>query len=442
LAIIYNLSIRSYRLATKGASLYSNKARQLVDGRKKLLTEIERAISQDPLYLTGKRYWFHCASAGEFEQARPLIEQVKERDPSAKIVVTFFSPSGYNLQKNYKLANFVFYLPFDTPRNVKRFLDSVKPDYAIFIKYEFWYNFLKGINKRGIPLYLVSANFISNQPFFKWWGGFFRKMLTFFTHIYVQDWGSRELLKNIKINAVSVCGDTRFDRVAKRAEERVEIAPLHYFSQKEGSGGRPPITLIAGSTYPKDEEMLLSFFDRFKENALGEVKMVIAPHNVDRESILSLKTLFARHKPLLYSNFNREQLSESEQKRVGEGEIFIIDSVGILSAAYRYGHFAYVGGGFDGGIHNILEPAAYGLPVLFGPKHDRFIEASSLISMGGAFVISNPKGYMEGSVDIFESLALNDKYRAECSRRSLWFIKKNVGAATKILDSILESNSQ
>lgn len=441
LAFIYNLAIGIYGLVIKGASPYSNKAKQFVDGRRDLLQNIEEAIKSDPHYLSRKRYWFHSSSAGEFEQARPLIEEIRKRDSSAKIFITFFSPSGYNLQKNYKLADFVFYLPMDLPKNVNRFLDIVRPDFAVFIRSEFWYNFIRAIHKRSIPLYLVSSDFIPKQPFFKWWGGIFRDMLAYYTRIFVQDWGSEQLLAKINVRNVSVCGDTRFDRVAKVAADKRVIAPLEHFTQRGKSKREFLATVVAGSTFIQDEKVLLSILDRYRENGVCKVKMVIAPHEVGEKEITTLQTLFSEYNTILYSQYDGSNLSELQKRELEGAEIFIIDCVGILSAAYIYGDFAYVGGGFGIGVHNVLEPAAHGLPVLFGPNHKRFMEAVGLISAGGAFTISNPNGYMVGRVDIFDLLIHNPKYRKECSKRSLWYVNKNVGATNKIVDYFLKSNS-
>lgn len=425
-----------YLAASRVAAVFSPKAASFVKGRKNLIKNIKFETQNNNKSLQAKRYWFHCASVGEFEQARPLIERVKQKDNSAIIIVTFFSPSGYNLRKDYSLANHVFYLPMDTPGNVRKFLDYVKPDLAVFVKYEFWRNYLHALNGRRVPLYLISANFMRHQPFFKWWGGMFRKMLTMFTHIFVQDVGSEDLLRDIGIKNVTVAGDTRFDRVMTVMENGKSIPELEAFIGCELEAKDHIACLIAGSTWPEDEQMLHYFMNRFRATNQGKLKLVIAPHEPGKEQVGKLDLLFADYNVVKYSSVVGKCDDIRVKADVYAADVFILDTIGILSASYRYGDFAYVGGGFGAGIHNTLEPAAFGLPVVFGPNHVKFIEAYGLLSCGGGFAVSNLKGYMPGKVDIMNILAVNKKFRGEASEYCCWYISKHKGATDKIISMI------
>lgn len=436
MAIIYNASMFLYLSASRVAALFSPKAANFVSGHRGLIKKIRSDINSKTAQNSGKRYWFHCASVGEFEQARPLIEAIKEKDSSSSIVVTFFSPSGYNLRKNYSLADHVFYLPMDTTGNVRRFLDIVKPNVAIFIKYEFWKNYLAALKSRGIPVYLVSANFMKSQPFFKWWGGMFRRMLPNFTHIFVQDVGSEVLLNKLGYNRVTIAGDSRFDRVIKVAFNNASIPELELFTCN-GNSNNYLSTLIAGSTWPEDEEMLLNFMNRFYSTKQGKLKLVIVPHQPTPEGVEKIKGQFTKFGVVKYSEVKGNVDNPKVKESTCNAGVLIIDTVGMLSASYKYGSFAYVGGGFGAGIHNTLEPAAFGLPVVFGPKHQRFIEADGLLSCGGGFAISNTKGYMPGKVDIMNILAVNKSFRDKASEYCSWYINKHKGATERIMTKII-----
>lgn len=466
MTILYHTSVSLYLLAARIAGLFSNKAALFYNGRRGLLSSIEQIMSvQEESY--GKRYWIHCASVGEFEQARPLIEKIKASEPSSNIVVTFFSPSGYELRKNYSLSNNVFYLPMDTLANAKKFIEYVKPNVAIFIKYEFWRNYLSVLKEQNIPTYLVSAIFRENQYFFKWWGGNFRKMLKCFTHFFVQDCQSQLLLNSIGITNVSVVGDTRFDRVIEITRNNKIIAPLEIFIGNEQSGElvnrqvKNQICCVAGSTWAPDEEFLLSFMKQYEQKQLGEAtqgksrlmaKLIIAPHEVGEGHIKKIEALFADYKVVKISDFSasvnepimqqnissiqqnqilaKQEFTRAQIEKLTKAQVFIIDSIGILSAAYRYGNFAYVGGGFGAGIHNILEAATYGLPVVFGPKYQKFKEAVDLIELGGAFSVA------KGKVQILEKLAVDVKFREQCSKVCEAYVQKNIGATVNILKTI------
>lgn len=322
----YDFAIHLYSLGVKIASLRHEKARKIIDGQAVTMQRLKKELSPEGGYI-----WIHAASLGEFEQGRPLIEMIRRNHPDAKILLTFFSPSGYEVRHNFPLVDAVVYLPFDTKKNVRQFLDTVKPRMAIFVKYEFWGNYLNELKLRGIPTYIISAIFRKSQPFFKPWGGEFRKMLTYFTHIYVQDEGSRELLAGIGIKNVTVAGDTRFDRVTDIMESCVEI-PQAAALTRDAS-----LTIVAGSTWPPDESNLLPCF-----NAHPGMKLIIAPHEVNEERIAAIE-----------SQLNRPscRLSTATPEEAAKCDCIIVDCYGKLSSAYRYGNIAYIGGGFGVGIH-------------------------------------------------------------------------------------------
>ncbi|MBA4323464.1 MAG: 3-deoxy-D-manno-octulosonic acid transferase, partial [Odoribacter sp.] len=308
--------------------------------------------------------WFHCASLGEFEQGRPVMEMLKEKAPGTKIVLSFFSPSGYEIRKNYRVADFVCYLPADTPGNASEFISIIKPSLAIFVKYEFWNNYITELSKRNIPLYLVSGIFRADQHFFRWYGGFFRKILKKFAHIFVQDTRSADLLKGIGIEDITVAGDTRFDRVNQIAATASGLPVIEKFRGEEK-------LFLAGSSWKPDEEIIAGVINLNP----GMMKWVLAPHEIGKSNIDRLVKLF-HTEVVRYSEFKDES---------AEARVLIIDNIGTLSSAYRYADIAAVGGGFGKGIHNILEPACWGTPVLFGPNYNGFKEAADLISSGGAF---------------------------------------------------------
>ncbi|MBQ6279507.1 MAG: 3-deoxy-D-manno-octulosonic acid transferase, partial [Muribaculaceae bacterium] len=325
---------------------------------------------KDTLDPDGGYIWIHAASLGEFEQGRPLIEKIREEQPDAKILLSFYSPSGYEVRKGYDKVDAVCYMPIDTPRRVKEFLDVVRPRMAIFVKYEFWGNFLEQLKQRNVPTYIISSIFRPNQSFFKPWGGMFRKMLSCFTHLYVQDEESRELLHGIGVDNVTVCGDTRLDRVLQikaQAQEFPSIAAMT-------SGDK--LTLVMGSSWQPDEDIIIPYF-----NSHPEMKLIIAPHEFDESR---LEAMMARIKRPVARYTKLDQVDDPSQL-----DCMIIDCFGILSSLYRYGDVAYVGGGFGSGIHNVPEAAVYGIPVIFGPRHEKFREALELKECGGAFAIND-----------------------------------------------------
>ena len=409
----YSSGIVFYGLSLRFAAFFNKKAARWVKGRKNIFLTLAHAI-QDPALKRIKRKlaWFHCASLGEFEQGRPLMEAFRSEHPEYIILLTFFSPSGYELRKIYPGADLIFYLPLDTPGNATRFLEIVKPDIAFFVKYEFWFNYLRLLQNAKIPHYLVSAIFRADQHFFKWYGDWPRKILKGFTHIFVQNQNSKELLEFVDIHNVTVSGDTRFDRVAEIAGVHKDYPIVDRFTGKE-------TTLVAGSTWSADEDLMVRFM---LENS-DRCKLIIAPHEIQEEEIVTLAGRFG-NTAIRYSQATAPDISRYR--------ILIIDSIGMLSQLYRYGKIAYIGGGFGSGIHNTLEAAVYGMPVLFGPNHHKFQEAMELVERKGAFVIHNYRD-LEKYVKLF--LQSSDKIE-ETSAISRNYVIKRKGATQRILSEI------
>ncbi len=391
---IYNISIYLYVIAIHLFALFKPKAKLWVQGRKNIFTQIEKQIQNNENIV-----WFHCASLGEYEQGKPIIHAYKIKHPTHKILLTFFSPSGFEIRKKTKLANWVFYLPADTKKNAKKFINIVKPIKAIFIKYEFWLNYLTELNKNNIPFYSVSTKFHDRHTLlkFKW----FTKQLQHVTHFFVQDKKSQKLLKTKGFNNVTITGDTRFDSVITNTKNPIDIPLIKIFSKNKR-------TIICGSTWPKDEYLLSLYIKNHPEN-----NYIIAPHELDNISQLRKKI-----NAQLYSNINK--------KNILTNNVIIIDNIGILSSIYQYGDLAYIGGGFGSGIHNILEAVAFGLPVVFGPKYKKSNEAISLIDKNVAISISN---YQELK-SAFNILTNFNK------KIPLNYIKENIGGTSKILPLI------
>ncbi|WP_256001808.1 3-deoxy-D-manno-octulosonic acid transferase [Pedobacter deserti] len=361
---LYNISIQLYSLALRLFSLFHPKARLLARGRKRTFPEIERRLDGST-----KHIWFHFASLGEFEQGRPVLEMLREQHPEKPVVITFFSPSGYEVRKNYPNAEGVFYLPADTAANARKFVRLVNPEIAVFTKYEFWYHYFSALHARQIPLILISCIFRPNQIYFKWYGGFNRKILRFVSHFFIQNVESAFLLRRIKVSNLTLSGDTRFDRVAQLADTAAQIPLAARFSM-----GQP--VLVAGSTWEADENLLFELVQ-----AYPIWKFIIAPHEVGAANIGRLLKQFPASK-----TFTQLQAEESVAEKL-DTQVLIIDSIGMLSSLYRYGNIAYIGGGFGAGIHNTLEAAAFGLPIIFGPKYQKFQEAKDLIKAGAAISI-------------------------------------------------------
>jgi 3-deoxy-D-manno-octulosonic-acid transferase len=362
---LYNIVIQITGSLLNFIALFNSKIKLFVDGRKIVFTTLEQKIKS-----SDKTIWFHAASLGEYEQGLPVIEKIKEEYPLHKIVITFFSPSGYEVRKNNTVADATVYLPLDTKKNAKRFLDLVHPDMVFFIKYEFWLNYLNELNKLNTPTYLISGIFREKQMFFKWHGGFYRKALDTFAYFFVQNEGSKKLLQQLGKTNVAVSGDTRFDRVAAILEKD---NTLDYISQFKNN----TLTIVVGSSWPKDEALLLDFINTNTLNA----KFIIAPHNIKGDQIEQLKNSITK-KTVLFS--------EKQDKNLADFDVFIIDTVGILTKIYSYADISFVGGGFGNpGVHNLLEPATFGIPIVIGPNYSHFAEATALVNMGGCISVSD-----------------------------------------------------
>ncbi|MFC2137674.1 3-deoxy-D-manno-octulosonic acid transferase [Bacteroidota bacterium] len=386
-----------------------SKVKLFVEGRIGLLSKIKKEVDKDD-----KIAWFHCASLGEFEQARPVIEKFKDRYSTYKILLTFFSPSGLEVRKNYELADYVYYMPMDTRANVKKFIQLTNPQIVFFVKYEFWFNYIKELNKKGIALFLISGIFRQKHIFFKWYGLFYRQLLRRFTHIFVQNLESYNLLRNIGITDISVCGDTRFDRVTKIALESVKFGEVEEFKQNKK-------IFIAGSTWEKDEELVITYINQCKR----ELKYIIAPHEVDESNITRI---------IAGLKVNAIRFSEIKSANLKECKVLVIDNIGILSSLYKYGEIAYIGGAFGKGLHNILEAATFGLPVIFGPNYKKFNEAIKLVEGRAAFSINNYDEFF----NILEELLINTDFFNSASSTCKYFIKSNKGASRHILNTLAQ----
>jgi 3-deoxy-D-manno-octulosonic-acid transferase len=409
----YNLGIYSFQLGIQLASLFNPKARLWIEGRKDWKAKLSEKVNTLQL---DNSVWFHCASLGEFEQGRTVIEKIKREYPHQKIVLTFFSPSGYEIQKNYPFADLVTYLPTDTPSNVNAFIDILNPKVAVFVKYEFWLNFLFELKKREIPAFLISTVIKKHQPFFKWYGRNFRKALQTYKTIYTQDVHSIKLLRVLRIGTGVLAGDTRFDRVLQVCSAPKTIREIEEFSKNA-------FVIIAGSSWQKDEEYLIEAFLRLKPNH-PNLKLIIAPHEIDRKNIDRLKNLLAKN-GLDYHLF-------SDNSTVYTHSILVINAIGFLSSVYQYGTVGVIGGGFNNGIHNILEPTVFGLPVIFGPNYKKFNEAYETIDLSVGFVMNNSD---ELQVKLQELIS-NNMLLSESSRLAKNYVLKNSGATSKIVNDL------
>ena len=398
---IYNIGIRLYGFLLQIAALFNPKAKLFVNGRKDIWQQLANKTNPND-----QPIWFHFASLGEFEQGRPVLETLKTNKPEQKIIVTFFSPSGYEIRKNYALAD-VFYLPLDTPKNAERFISIVNPQQAIFTKYEFWFHYFNELNKSAIPLYLISGIFRPQQAFFKWYGSFYREILTYVSHFFVQNKESVTLLKSIGISQVSLSGDTRFDRVYENAQHPKKLELIEQFC------GDAKV-FIAGSTWLPDEKLLVAITEKHPD-----WKFIIAPHEIGQAHIQEIEELFP--KAIKFSILS-SQISENTP------QILIIDNIGMLSSLYQYGKLAYIGGGFGVGIHNTLEAAAFGLPVIFGPKYDKFQEAKDLIKIDAAKSISTESELLTA----FENFKANEEASAAAKK----YVEQQKGATEMIIEKI------
>jgi len=464
---IYTLSINFYHLFIRLASLFNAKAKLWVNGRENIFEDLETSLknqesriksqesrhkNQDTKIKTkdfnrssdsqlstpnSQLFWFHCASLGEFEQGRPLMEKLKKQNSDVKILLTFFSPSGYEVRKKYSGADWIFYLPIDTPSNAEKFISIVKPDAAFFVKYEFWFNYLSELKKNTVPTYLVSAIFREQQHFFKGYGNWFKKQLTCFNHFFVQDEKSLLLLKSIGYTNVTVSGDTRFDRVYEIVQNVKQIDIVKSFV------GNSKV-LIVGSAWQEDIKIIANWYQgasiKQQESSVNmqdspNYKLIIAPHEVDEKTIQSIEAKFI---PLLKVGAQGSvfagvclRYSQANEQNIKDSQILIIDNIGMLSSLYQYGTIAFIGGGFGKGIHNILEAATFGLPVIFGPNYEKFVEAKELIKLGGAFSVNDSSGFMEIIVQLGDSTFLSN-----ASFLSKKYVESNIGATSIILKSI------
>ncbi|ASB49448.1 3-deoxy-D-manno-octulosonic acid transferase [Alkalitalea saponilacus] len=408
--ILYDIGIQFYHFMAKLLSPFNKQASMLSRGRSEVWDKI------DSLALKDEVIWVHCASLGEFEQGRPLIEAIRAKKPDWFIVLTFFSPSGYEIRKNYEMADAILYLPADTKSNARRFISAIKPKAVFFVKYEFWFYYFKELNQANIPLYSVSSIFRENQIFFKWYGSWFRKTLEYVTKFYVQDEKSGQLLTSFGMNNFVVAGDTRFDRVASIAKAAADVPLADTFA-------RGAKVLVAGSTWPPDEEILSSYINQ----SPASEKFIIAPHQIHDSHIKQIEERLS----VPTVRYTKTDIG----KMPAETKVLIIDTIGMLSAIYRYGSVAYIGGGFGKGIHNTLEAATYGMPVIFGPNYKKFKEAVDLINEGGGFAIKDEKdffGLMQKIWDNNEGNLLENSGKAAAS-----YVNRMLGATEKIINEQL-----
>ena len=405
---IYNfISIIASQIV-KILALFSPKMKLFVNGRKIVFSTLQSKINA-----SDKTIWFHAASLGEYEQGLPVIEKVKIKYPSHKIIVTFFSPSGYEVRKNNTIADVTVYLPLDTKSNAKRFIELTHPEMVFFIKYEFWPNYLNELKQRGIKTYLISGIFRENQMFFKWYGSFYRSALKTFDYFFVQNEKSKNLIQSIGFSNVKISGDTRFDRVVAILERDNSLDFIDKFKNNK-------TTIVIGSSWPKDESLLIDYINNSSEN----VKFIIAPHNVKQDQIANLTSQITKSTVLF---------SEKENQNLSEFNVFIIDTIGILTKIYSYADIAYVGGGFGNpGVHNILEAATFGLPIVIGPNYSHFAEATALVNMKGCISTQNQTQLNEA----LDLLLQNEDERLEKGHICSTFVQMNKGATDKIINHL------
>lgn len=406
--LLYNFIVLLAAATMKILAFFSPKMKLFVNGRKNVFKTLNEKIKAED-----KTIWFHAASLGEYEQGLPVMEQIKARHPNYKIVLTFFSPSGYEVRKNNTVADVTVYLPLDTAFNAKKFITLTRPELVFFIKYEYWPNYLKVLKQAGIKTYLISGIFREKQAFFKWYGGFYRNALQTFDFFFVQNESSKKLLQSIGHQNVKISGDTRFDRVVSILGRDNRLDFIEAFKNDTP-------TIVIGSSWPKDESLLVTFINQCS----NEVKFIIAPHNIKAEQIADLKAQITKPTVLF---------SEKEGKSLSDYTVFIIDTIGILTKIYSYADIAYVGGGFGHpGVHNILEPATFGVPIVIGPNYSHFAEATALVNMEGCVTITNQ--YQLN--DAFNNLIMNADIRHEKGHICETFVQMNKGATAVILDHI------
>lgn len=403
---LYQIGVFGYVWAIRLAAVFGNKKAGLwVKGRKIQIPTLEK--------FDGKTVWIHCASLGEFEQGRPVIEAIKQQFPRTRIVLTFYSPSGFEVRKTYPQADIITYLPADTPGAAKQFFEAVKPDVGILVKYEFWQGFLHEAKRKKIPLFLISGIFRENMPFFKFYGKYYREGLQAFSHFFVQNNESEKLLRHIGIEKVSVCGDTRLDRVLEAVSSAKPIPRIASFKNNQ-------LVWICGSTWPADDRLILPILEKFK----GKLKAVLVPHDIHDQYI---STLIEKNPTL-----RMERFSTADAQQMHHTDLLIMDSMGLLMSAYAYADMVYVGGGFGKAVHNTMEPAAYGVPIFFGPKHKKFIEIQGLLQAGAAECV-HTEAEMESLVN---SLLYTKEKRQEMGQQAREYVQTHSGATAYILQQL------
>lgn len=404
--MIYNLAMYILELGVKLAALFSDKPAKMVKGYREVFDLLQRKIDRNAQYI-----WFHAASLGEFEQGRPLIERIRKEYPQYKILQTFFSPSGYEVRKNYDGADIVCYLPIDTPSNVKKFVDLVNPCMVFFVKYEFWQNYLNTLNKKGVPVYSVSSIFRPNQIFFRWYGKGYQQVLKTFAHLFVQNEESKQLLAGIGVNNTTVVGDTRFDRVLDICAAAKQLPLVQKFKGDV-------LTFVAGSSWGPDEDIFIKYF-----NAHPEMKLIIAPHVVNDSHLKEIESKLQR---------SCVRYTKATEENVQQADCLIIDCYGLLSSIYRYGEISYIGGGFGVGIHNVLEAAVYGIPVIFGPNNKKFREAQHLLANKGGFEINSYEDFEQ----LMNKFLGDEAYLKQSGKAAGDYVKGNAGAMEKIMKRV------
>ena len=405
--MIYNLIIYFYLLGVAIYSRFNEKVRKMWRGEREAFRVLKEKVDPEAKYV-----WFHAASLGEFEQGRPLMERLRQEHPEYKILLTFFSPSGYEVRKNYEGADIICYLPLDTPVNAIRFLRLVRPVMAFFIKYEFWYNYLHILKHRHVPVYSVSSIFRPDQVFFKWYGRQYGRVLNCFTHFFVQNEVSKQLLEKIHITEVSVVGDTRFDRVLQIKEAAKQLSVVEAFKQDYK-------VFVAGSSWPPDEEIFIRYFNEHKD-----WKLIIAPHVIGEDHLAQIESLLEGRRVVRYKDATEEQVKDAD--------VLIINCFGLLSSIYHYGDIAYVGGGFGVGIHNVLEAAVWDVPVFFGPNNQKFQEAQGLKAAGGGFDFKTYEEFA-ARMDRFLTDADERKTAGDAAGK---FVQSLAGATEKVLSCV------
>ena len=422
---LYNLIIILASQIVKLVALFSPKVKLFVNGRKEVFPILQSKLSPND-----KTIWFHAASLGEYEQGLPVIEKIKVHYPNHKIVVTFFSPSGYEVRKNNTVADATVYLPLDTKSNAQKFIKTINPELVFFIKYEYWPNYLNELKKLQIKTYLISGIFRKKQAFFKWYGGFYRNALKTFDYFFVQNESSKNLIQSIGFNNVKIAGDTRFDRVVSILERDNSLDFIEQFKDNK-------TTIVIGSSWPKDENLLVNYIN----NASDNIKFIIAPHNIKSEQIANLKLQITKSTILFSENVETRLIASNENTNdktrliasLQKKNVFIIDTIGILTKIYSYADIAYVGGGFGNpGVHNILEPATFGIPIIIGPNYSHFAEAIALVHQEGCVSISNQNELNEA----LDNLIFNEDVRHEKGHICSTFVQMNKGATEVILKHI------